>query len=238
MIGSILCISLLSQLEPKQKSCSSSLCLEEQLLWPTRFSKANLLNQQSEEFNLSLNSAAEKHFDAFMSDVLAHRALSDTILSDLNNGFYQHQRIHPKLFSGMPEVDQLKTWAKEACKGHLSSEGNWLAGEDDFDDLVSIQIWASVFIKGSSHPEHFHSGALCSGVYYSASPAESAPLVLHDPRVAVVGSHSTRPDAQFNCRPQAGDLVVFPPWATHHVGVHNSAARRVAWSFNLFIPGF
>jgi uncharacterized protein (TIGR02466 family) len=233
-----LCFALSCSVQP-ESSCSSTLCLEEQLLWPTRFSKVNLVKQIAEDFNKNLNAAAEGQFDLFLSQTLETRELSEAILSEINNGFYQHQRIHPTIFSGVSELEQLHAWAKEACQGHLRSEGNWVAGEDDFDDLVSVQMWASVFINGSSHPEHFHQGALCSGVYYSASPdTESAPLVLHDPRVAAAGPLGVSPGALFEFKPQAGDLVVFPPWATHHVGIHQSSARRVAWSFNVYIEGF
>ena len=157
------------------------------------------------------------------------------ILAEINNGFFQHQRLRPNILTRLPEVQLLQVWAKRGCKQQLHNEENPLADDPDFADRVRVQLWAAVFIEGTEHPEHVHTGALCSGVYYSASPAgESAPLVLHDPRIAVAGPQASAPGSQFEFHPEAGDLVLFPPWLTHHVGAHTSAKRRIAWSFNIY----
>jgi hypothetical protein len=98
--------------------------------------------------------------------------------------------------------------------------------------------WATVQDRCISHLPHVHNDALLSGVYYVSAPEGCGDLILEDPRGA-------RPpfDNRLVHRPQAGELVIFPPWLVHHTGASCAGSAgedydgtnrvRVAVSFNL-----
>lgn len=102
--------------------------------------------------------------------------------------------------------------------------------------LYSIDAWAAVqHGQGAYHRDHVHEDVLVSGVYYASVPEGSAPLVLQRPRECDTAEESVV------VSPQAGQLIIFPPWLWHGVPLAEDSNMspqqpRVSFAFNLSGP--
>ena len=83
---------------------------------------------------------------------------------------------------------------------------------------------------------HDHEEAAVSGVFYVATPPAAGNITFEDPRVArLFWSQSPFAQKTVDHEPQAGELLLFPPWLVHSVGSSEGAsAPRVSLSFNFF----
>ena len=136
---------------------------------------------------------------------------------------------------------------REQGRGYLVSCG---CDDDEAQHLASasqLVVWCSVHPTGSRHPNHVHTDAMISGVYYAATPPGSGDIVFEDPRglSPFARSHEHAAAAPFH-RPhrevaEEGKLVLFPSWLVHRVepgqlgadeASEQDTAFRVSYSFN------
>ncbi len=108
------------------------------------------------------------------------------------------------------------------------------------NEMLSLDLWAAVQQgQGAYHKDHVHEGVLLSGVYYSAVPEGSAPLVLHRPS-DLDSNHKGRADdleREKILQPIEGQVIIFPPWLLHGVpsidNTVDTGQARVSFAFNL-----
>lgn len=112
--------------------------------------------------------------------------------------------------------------------------------------------WLAVYRNNSSHESHHHEDASLSVVFYAAVPEGSGALTFEDPRgtnAFLTARAGSTDDVLANnainvpfygnkvrMHPKVGDIVVFPGWLSHKVGVttHRVAgAHRVSYAFNV-----
>lgn len=73
-----------------------------------------------------------------------------------------------------------------------------------------------------------------SGVYYVNVPKGCGDLFFSDDRLV----RSYEPNSNSRCQGfyvKEGQMVIFPSWLTHHVGVNASGQTRVSLSFNAHV---
>jgi len=109
-----------------------------------------------------------------------------------------------------------------------------------FDRPTLLWTWATLHANGTDHGWHAHAGTMISGIYFIRTPPGSGPLSFADPRQLHQESvDEARPlEEPFKCNtfevyPQAGDLVLFPPWLLHMVQQTDVADERISIAFNL-----
>lgn len=109
--------------------------------------------------------------------------------------------------------------------------------KEHFGLIVEIKdSWLNVNSQGGFNYEHSHSG-IVSGCFYVYVPDNSGDVVFHNPAIR---AESAPVIQQYNERymmvtPESGDLLIFPPWMTHHVEPNQTPINRISISFNAFL---
>jgi uncharacterized protein (TIGR02466 family) len=105
------------------------------------------------------------------------------------------------------------------------------------DGRLRLESWVNMHDRGGFNFLHMHEGALLSGVFYLQSPHGSGSLVFRDPRPLII--HAATDGAWANAhnevhlQPEAGLIVLFPPWLEHYVEPHQNDVPRISISFNV-----
>lgn len=170
-----------------------------------------------------------------------------------NDYFFEHQRIngYSQQTMSIPQMKQLEELLSLEVQTYLSSMNNMaatdVASRLQNDGTVKFDIWATVQVgAGAYHADHVHENVFVSGVYYSAVPEGSAPLVLHRPlkidgeeydQNDVKEENDDDDDSKCIIYPKEGQVVLFPPWLLHGVppiGKSTSLnSPRVSFAFNV-----
>lgn len=102
-----------------------------------------------------------------------------------------------------------------------------------------MNMWTTIYPPGAFVPEHVHSNALLSGVFYAKAPKNSGHLVFRDPasiaKIMFVRKLTEFPavDTMHVHEVRAGSMVIFPAWLPHSTEANESAEDRIIVSFNL-----
>jgi len=205
-----------------------------------------------EKHNRSLTEAAQRYYQLqlqAMSHGQAHSYGADDAFSAINNEMYRSQiaaleatGTHWKGFHNLAAFQDLLTMIRaESCRymqacGCPEEQASMLSSESQ------LVVWCSVHANNSAHPNHVHTEAMLSGVYYTAVPPASGDLIFEDPRgMQPFGlekqQHVTAPSPFHRPHTEApcvGRLLIFPPWLVHRVEPSGSLkSARVSFSFNL-----
>jgi len=124
----------------------------------------------------------------------------------------------------------------QAVRDYLGAALGHSTRADDLGEL-ELFVWAGVHEECKWHLRHVHDEALVAGSFYVSTPPGAGALVFDDPRGVL-----RWPPIQHNRIqhvPEAGELVLFPPWLTHSVqpscGV--GAKPRVVLAFDVVPAG-
>lgn len=103
-------------------------------------------------------------------------------------------------------------------------------------DVEIKDSWLNVNSQGGFNYEHTHAGII-SGCFYVHVPEGSGDIVFHNPAIRAEVAPAIQ---QYNERymmvtPESGDLLIFPPWVTHHVEPNPTPINRISISFNAFL---
>lgn len=116
---------------------------------------------------------------------------------------------------------------------------------DDFSDQIGLSrstvydSWANILKENGQVGAHRHYGSIVSGAFYIDVEPGSAPIIFVSPtegfRMAdmqVTASYEKQytPNVHY-IQPTTGQLVLFPSWVEHYVGL-NKTTNRVTISFN------
>jgi uncharacterized protein (TIGR02466 family) len=104
---------------------------------------------------------------------------------------------------------------------------------------VIISMWTTIYPPGAFVPEHVHSNALLSGVFYAKAPPNCGHLVFKDP-AAVAKTMFIRKMREFPTvetthvhEVKPGAMVIFPAWLPHFTERNESNEDRIIVSFNI-----
>jgi len=100
-------------------------------------------------------------------------------------------------------------------------------------------MWTTIYPPGAFVPEHVHSNALLSGVFYARAPESCGNLVFKDPSY-VAKTMFLRKVGDFPSVAtmhvidvKTGSMVLFPAWLPHQTEANESKEDRIIVSFNL-----
>lgn len=143
-----------------------------------------------------------------------------------------------------PQFPALNEAVAEAVLAYAGSVFEW-RGQVEF----SLSGWTVINGPGASNRPHNHPGSVLSGALYVRVPAEmqgggivftdprpNINLVMLSPEARTAGTVLPWESTAWTVSPQAGDLLVFPSWLTHHVepfASRDPAATRIVISFNV-----
>lgn len=102
-----------------------------------------------------------------------------------------------------------------------------------------VDMWTTIYPRGAFVPEHVHSNALLSGVFYANAPQGCGNLVFKDPAY-VAKTMFLRNPGEFPSvgtmhviEVKTGTMVIFPAWLPHQTEPNESEEDRIIISFNL-----
>jgi uncharacterized protein (TIGR02466 family) len=129
-----------------------------------------------------------------------------------------------------PEFDPLLGAVTICCRLAMRQMGHG-------DRAFELESWVNIHDRGGFNFLHMHEAALLSGVFYLQAPDGSGSLVFRDPRPLII--HASIEGAWANAhnevhlQPEAGMVVLFPPWLEHYVEPHENDIPRISISFNV-----
>jgi uncharacterized protein (TIGR02466 family) len=102
-----------------------------------------------------------------------------------------------------------------------------------------LNMWTTIYPPGAFVPEHVHSNAQLSGVFYAKTPEKCGNIVFRDPSAVAktmfirnMGEFPTV-DTRFVHEVRAGSMVIFPAWLPHFTEINESDDDRIMVSFNI-----
>ena len=104
-----------------------------------------------------------------------------------------------------------------------------------------VAMWAIINKKNSYNVRHNHQNCYLSSAYYIKKPENSGDITFYDPkesktyRFPEVEKHTNYSAESVTIKPEEGDLLIFPSYLYHDVGVNLSDEERVVVSFNIDI---
>ena len=104
-----------------------------------------------------------------------------------------------------------------------------------------VAMWAIINKKNSYNVKHNHQNCYLSSAYYIKKPENSGDITFYDPkevktyRFPEVERNTSYSAESITVKPKEGDLLIFPSYLYHDVGVNLSDEERVVVSFNVDI---
>ena len=104
-----------------------------------------------------------------------------------------------------------------------------------------VAMWAIINKKNSYNVRHNHQNCYLSSAYYIKKPENSGDITFHDPKEAKtyrfpeVEKYTNYSAQSITIKPEEGDLLIFPSYLYHDVGINLSDEERVVVSFNIDI---
>ncbi len=104
-----------------------------------------------------------------------------------------------------------------------------------------VAMWAIINKKNSYNVKHNHQNCYLSSAYYIKKPENSGDITFYDPkesktyRFPEVEKHTNYSAESITIKPEEGDLLIFPSYLYHDVGVNLSDKERIVVSFNIDI---
>jgi uncharacterized protein (TIGR02466 family) len=138
------------------------------------------------------------------------------------------------------------------CKGlreFIIHNANILAKEIlgyKIETMVDVLSWVTIKRTGQSHIAHTHPNSVLSGVYYFDKNVESMPIIFMRKKIegynAIripidIKNESTFCQDNYTLNPKQGDIVMFPSYLTHTVGLNTTHMDRYSLAFNLMPKG-
>ena len=109
------------------------------------------------------------------------------------------------------------------------------------DKVNLTSMWAIINKKNNFNLEHTHPNNYLSAAYYVKAPENCGSFVISNPNI-ISKERVTLSDrnTEFNqnvahIKPRAGDLLLFPAYLPHSVGMNKSDEDRIVISFNIDI---
>ena len=127
---------------------------------------------------------------------------------------------------------------KDFLKHIIEDEFGW---EYVLNKQRVVAMWAIINKKNSYNVKHNHQNCYLSSAYYIKKPENSGDITFHDPKEAKtyrfpeVEKHTSYSAESITIKPKEGDLLIFPSYLYHNVGINLSDEERVVVSFNIDI---
>ena len=115
-----------------------------------------------------------------------------------------------------------------------------LRAEKDIEIYIT-QSWINKSTPGDYHQAHTHPNSFLSGTFYYKTNINAGHLTFADPKYTPL-EYRKQEHTAFNSNlwkviPNEYDLVLFPSYILHGVGINNSSDTRLSLAFNTYLKG-
>jgi uncharacterized protein (TIGR02466 family) len=177
----------------------------------------------------------------FTEDELQLCKTDISIFKDEENGMQNHQSQDFYLFDNFVELKNIKNFCEHQLEQYLKD----IEGVDiDLATLRITQSWLNKNKPQEFHPQHLHPNSYLSGVFYiNCLPNDGINFTNR-----TLGNYNSikfpvKKNTAWNTEGaminiKEGDLILFPSWMPHYVGVNETKDKeRISLSFNTFPIG-
>ena len=157
-------------------------------------------------------------------------------------GMQNHRSKDPYLFDNFAEeLKDIKIFCEHELKQYLEK----IEGIDtDLAELYITQSWLNKTKPGEYHHLHHHTNSYLSGVLYISCLPNDV-ISLEDRTYGLYNNlvFLKQEPTEWNCKGaninvKERDLILFPSWVPHHVGINETKeTERISLSFNTFPIG-
>lgn len=117
---------------------------------------------------------------------------------------------------------------------------NILCYSDEVQPYIT-QSWVNYTKEGEYHHKHHHDNSFLSGVLYISADIESDKIFFHRKNEFVLKVNSVEYN-EYNSPTwfypvKSGDIIIFPSYLTHSVGLKKDDKERCSLAFNVFLKG-
>jgi len=115
-----------------------------------------------------------------------------------------------------------------------------LRAEKDIEIYIT-QSWINKSNPGDYHQVHTHPNSFLSGTFYYKTDINAGHLTFADPKYTPL-EYRKQEHTAFNSNlwkviPNEYDLVLFPSYLLHGVGINTSSNTRISLAFNTYLRG-
>jgi len=115
-----------------------------------------------------------------------------------------------------------------------------LRAEKDIEIFIT-QSWINKSASGEYHQAHTHHNSFLSGTFYYKTNTNAGQLTFADPKYTPL-EYRKQEYTAFNSSlwkviPDEYDLILFPSYILHGVGINNSSNLRISLAFNTYLKG-
>lgn len=118
----------------------------------------------------------------------------------------------------------------EACSNHIKYAGVKTEGKK----ILVHESWTNLVNPGQFQEYHEHSHCHFAGVMYFDVPEDSGHFIFRNPenRMFIPDyNEGINPD-KISHLPRVGEVIIFPSWMLHAVGINRSDQPRISLAFN------
>lgn len=169
----------------------------------------------------------------------AIQVFDDCVLNERESNEYGARSVDTYILN-RPECSMLKSWVETKVLDYARNVLGY-----DISNVAITQSWVSVKCQGQKHTAHVHPNSIISGVFYW-NDIEKQPIVFSKPNVHELAQVIKLPMVDnvdnpfasngFYYHPRKNDLVLFPSFLKHSVGVVNKGCRK-SLAFNIMPRG-
>lgn len=132
----------------------------------------------------------------------------------------------------LPIINEIRDFGLNAATQYCRSFFNH---ETTTDDFFVRRGWINVYNPFFSQKYHNHRQADLSAVYYIDVEDDTGGLQFIDPRGGLgwMPTDQSKQFNVFNITPENGDLIVFPGWILHSIGMNQSNKPRISLAMDI-----
>lgn len=123
------------------------------------------------------------------------------------------------------------------------SQANQVAEATGFEPVEIASVWGNINYKNCYNLPHFHPNCVLAAVYYPrALPNQGDIFFKRDELSAHYVTRGVQRETEYSRSliphtPVTGELIIFPAWIEHLVGMNETDTARVSLAFNIVLAG-
>ena len=171
-------------------------------------------------------------------DSTEEKEIEDIVKEGIHRNKYNSSSNNNYIFNG--KLKNIKQFCEQQLKIYVEQV---IAPKEELDFYIT-QSWLNVTKPGGYHHEHFHPNSIISGVFYvSTEEDDNITFVSRMKHKKEVIKIEPKVSNTWNCTScnffvNTNDLILFPSWLNHRVGINKKATKdRISISFNVFVRG-
>jgi uncharacterized protein (TIGR02466 family) len=175
-------------------------------------------------------------------DPITYAYLVNQEFSNFGDENFTHLETPNRFLLNLPKLNKLKSQIQE----HIDYFVHDVIGASRNQKWEITTSWINKSFPNGYHPNHWHSNALISGVWYMKAPKDCGDIEFHKDRghtnlwrdtFCIDFEKTTTYQSPVSIEPVENELLMFPSLLNHNVAQNKSKEERYSLAFNVFPRG-